>query len=108
MQLESGDGARGTFTDQFDIVLRTRPGDIVVGRAARVEGRAQQDMTVRPIGKAKRAAAAGLVGAEQREFGLCEQLEQIGARAFQLDLDHLGGAGDDLVDRAEEGQKLVA
>ena len=44
----------------------------------------------------------------QRQFGLGEQLQQVGARAVQPHLDHLRRHRDDLVDRGQKGRERVA
>ncbi len=57
---------------------------------------------------AERPAAAQRIEPEHRELGLSEQLEQIGARTLEPDLDHRIGHRHDLVDHGEEGRERVA
>ena len=59
------------------------------------------------LGDLERSAALAL--ADQRELGLGEQLQQIGPRRLQADLEHAIGHRDDLVDRAQRVlERIVA
>ena len=97
---EAGDGAAPPLSPRSRMSGAARLALVLAARQGQ-QGRRRPRFR-QPVG------AGALAVQDDRHFGLGEQLQEIGPRAAQADLEHAVGHRDDILDRAEHRLQRVA